>query len=701
MCAKSNTYPVLFAVMALVFLTAGIVSAATVTPSITYQGKLTNAAGSPLTGTYSVTFKVYDASTGGTVLSTDTHSVTAANGLFTTSIAVSNPALVDGRALWLGIKVGTDPEMTPRQEIRPVPYALSLRPGAVIDGANFVTDRAGTAAAPVPGLNVSTKYTWNPGILVNTTGVDSCGVWIETHGMYSPALYAKSEQEPGIISDSSNGAGVKGTSTFMDGVTGGSRDLYGVSGYSTNSYGIFGKGKRGGYFSTNAAGTASSKNPGITVATSYANNPGIQINTISADSPGVNITTLGGFSTGMLASTSGSYSHGMDAYTTGNNGLGVFVSTSGPNSHGVYAKTTNANSAGVVGYTEGTDSTGVYAYAIGPRSIAVRGQSDQDIGVYGKGNPGGYFTTSSAGTSFSSLNSGINVTTDYWYNPGIMVKTIGYGSTAVNASTSEQWSRGLDVRTTGDYSTGMLASTQGYGSLGVDSSTSGDWSTGVNAHTLGQFSTGVYASTEGFDSLGVDVHTTGEWSKGVMVSTSGKFSPAVAAYSVQDNGIWAQTDKTDNKYGVQTPDIIRALGYETGASDVAEFIPATGDGLPGTVMVIGADGILRPSAAAYDTSVAGIVSTAPGVSLGAKEGGNTGDQIIAIAGRVPCKVDASNGPIHPRDLLTTSDNPGYAMKAVPVNIGGVEIYRPGTTLGKALGTLESGTGTIEVLVTLQ
>jgi hypothetical protein len=41
------------------------------------------------------------------------------------------------------------------------------------------------------------------------------------------------------------------------------------------------------------------------------------------------------------------------------------------------------------------------------------------------------------------------------------------------------------------------------------------------------------------------------------------------------------------------------------------------------------------------------------------------------------------------------------MKAQPVNIGGLEIYRPGTTLGKAMGTLESGTGVIDVLVTLQ
>ena len=43
----------------------------------------------------------------------------------------------DGRALWLGIKVGADTEMTPGQEIRPVPLACGLRPGASIDGSGF------------------------------------------------------------------------------------------------------------------------------------------------------------------------------------------------------------------------------------------------------------------------------------------------------------------------------------------------------------------------------------------------------------------------------------------------------------------------------------------------------------------------------------------------------------------------------------
>jgi hypothetical protein len=142
-------------------------------------------------------------------------------------------------------------------------------------------------------------------------------------------------------------------------------------------------------------------------------------------------------------------------------------------------------------------------------------------------------------------------------------------------------------------------------------------------------------------------------------------------------------------------------GYDTSCSDIAEYFPVTEEPEPGTVMVIGENSKLECSTTAYDTTVAGIVSTAPGVSLGTNETGNAGEKLIAVAGRVPCKVDASYAPIMPGDLLTTSDTPGHAMKAQPVVIGGVEIYRPGTTLGKALEPLDSGTGVIEVLVTLQ
>jgi len=66
---------------------------------------------------------------------------------------------------------------------------------------------------------------------------------------------------------------------------------------------------------------------------------------------------------------------------------------------------------------------------------------------------------------------------------------------------------------------------------------------------------------------------------------------------------------------------------------------------------------------------------------------------VAIVGIVPVKVSAENGAIHAGDMLTTSNTPGYAMKATDPKIS--------TVLGKAPGSLEQGTGIITVLVTLQ
>ena len=59
------------------------------------------------------------------------------------------------------------------------------------------------------------------------------------------------------------------------------------------------------------------------------------------------------------------------------------------------------------------------------------------------------------------------------------------------------------------------------------------------------------------------------------------------------------------------------------------------------------------------------------------------------------KVDASFGAIKAGDLLTTSPNPGYAMKVTD------KAEAMGAIIGKALGDLSSGTGTVPVMVTLK
>ena len=136
-------------------------------------------------------------------------------------------------------------------------------------------------------------------------------------------------------------------------------------------------------------------------------------------------------------------------------------------------------------------------------------------------------------------------------------------------------------------------------------------------------------------------------------------------------------------------------------ADAAESF-AVADGFedvtgPGTVMVIGQDGRLRPSYCSYDTKVAGVVSGAgelrPGLILGRNEP-HKNNLPIALAGKVYCQVEADENAIAIGDLLTSSNVPGHAMKAA-------DSQRFGCVMGKALEELGSGRSLIPILVSLQ
>ncbi len=114
---------------------------ASVSPLLQYQGRLSDPdSGQPVAdGSYTMTFRLYSTSSGGTALWVETKDVPVKGGLFSTLLGDTKPLaqnLFTGQALWLGIKVGADEEATPRQQIVPVAYALSLVPGASIHAAN-------------------------------------------------------------------------------------------------------------------------------------------------------------------------------------------------------------------------------------------------------------------------------------------------------------------------------------------------------------------------------------------------------------------------------------------------------------------------------------------------------------------------------------------------------------------------------------
>src|SRR5713226_5449536 len=134
--------------------------------------------------------------------------------------------------------------------------------------------------------------------------------------------------------------------------------------------------------------------------------------------------------------------------------------------------------------------------------------------------------------------------------------------------------------------------------------------------------------------------------------------------------------------------------------DVAEWVESAQSLPAGTVVVLDQtkSNQVIASSQAYDTCVAGVISEQPGIALG-ERGANK--VLVATSGRVRVKVDATKGPIHIGDLLVTSDVPGVAMKSEPVNIGGVQLHRPGTLIGKALEPLEKGSGKILFWMAIQ
>ena len=118
-------------VSVLTFLVITLVSSsyAAVPTLINYQGHLTDKGGNPLTGTFSITFTIYDSEMDGTALWTETQPIIAVNnGLFNVLLGTATVGGVpengfNGPDRWLSVAIESDSEVMPRQRLVSVPYA--------------------------------------------------------------------------------------------------------------------------------------------------------------------------------------------------------------------------------------------------------------------------------------------------------------------------------------------------------------------------------------------------------------------------------------------------------------------------------------------------------------------------------------------------------------------------------------------------
>lgn len=126
--------------------------------AFTYQGKLTDAAGQPLSGAYDMSFKLFDAATNGSQIGSTVSlaGVNVSDGLFTVILDFGLPVF-DGRRLWLETSIGTQ-VLSPRTELTAVPvaaHALTVADSSV--GSSSLANSAVTNAKLASGSVTADK----------------------------------------------------------------------------------------------------------------------------------------------------------------------------------------------------------------------------------------------------------------------------------------------------------------------------------------------------------------------------------------------------------------------------------------------------------------------------------------------------------------------------------------------------------------
>jgi hypothetical protein len=241
----------------------------------------------------------------------------------------------------------------------------------------------------------------------------------------------------------------------------------------------------------------------------------------------------------------------------------------------------------------------------------------------------------------------------------------------------------------------------------------GVWGNGGGAGVYGESVSG--KGVQGISTNGIGIVAGSTHNQGLYASSA--LNTGIRAASGSGTFILEGFDSSplpeNRRFAVMTETgNVLADGAFSGPADFAEMMTVTGvkkDYTPGDVLVMGQEGKLARSTKPYSSALVGVYSAQPGFvgdteitirGIESYDGPLAADRLaVALLGIVPVKVTDENGAIQPGDLLTTSSLPGHAMKATPTLVNGIRIYPTGTILGKALTSLEQGSGVIQVLIT--
>ena len=336
---------------------------------INFQGELSDPSGVPVDDdTYDITFTIYDA--GSTPLWSETNvPVTVVNGIFNVRLphdpgAYPFPADLFDNEVVLGVKVGTDAEMTPRQLLTAVPFAFKAADAESLDG--HIADEFADAAhshefADINGTiddgqvpdDITVAHAAHAtdadfaGDADHLDGLDASGFATASHGHNFTAI-------TGLITDAQvpnnitiNYAAQAGNADTVDGQHAAAFMTAGTDNW-VNTTGDIMSGRL--EVETNIMGSAWGESiKGV----------------LNTESTGAGVYGISG----------GPNAYGVAGGATGTNGAGVFGEVTGTYGRGVYGLAHHDGGVGVYGYNEYRDNFGYVGY--------------RDAGLYGKNNANG------------------------------------------------------------------------------------------------------------------------------------------------------------------------------------------------------------------------------------------------------------------------------------------------------------------------
>jgi len=146
----------------LLLIGASVVGAEVRTGHLHYQGRLSDAQGDPLPDeSRSMTFRIWDAETGGALLWSENQDVTTRDGLYSVTLGMVNPLSIEFHAVrWLGVQVGDGVERMPRVALDPTAYNFNAD---MVDGYHVLGGTPSWSGAGYGDGLAKTMIFWVPG----------------------------------------------------------------------------------------------------------------------------------------------------------------------------------------------------------------------------------------------------------------------------------------------------------------------------------------------------------------------------------------------------------------------------------------------------------------------------------------------------------------------------------------------------------